>query len=62
MSVLVIAEHDNKDISDATLSTVIAASDLEGDITVLVAGKDCAQAATKASEINGVKKLKIAYY
>ncbi len=57
MSVLVIAEHNNNEISDATLSTITAAKKLGGDITVLVGGNGCAQAATKASTIEGVAKV-----
>lgn len=57
MSVLVIAEHNNKEISDATLSTIAAAKEIGGDITVLVAGTNCAQAATKAAEIDDIAKV-----
>ena len=57
MSILVIAEHDNKAIADATLSTIAAAVKIGGDITVLVAGENCTEAATKASQINGVTKV-----
>ena len=37
MSILVIAEHDNAALKAATLNTVTAASQLGGDIAVLVA-------------------------
>lgn len=57
MSVLVIAEHNNNEISDATLSTVAAALKVGGDITILVAGQNCADAATKAAQISGVSKV-----
>jgi electron transfer flavoprotein alpha subunit len=54
---LVIAEHNNNEISDATLSTVTAAKELGGDITVLVAGSGCLDAATKATQIEGVSSV-----
>lgn len=59
MSILVIAEHDNASIKDATLNTVTAAVEL-GDVTVLVAGAGCAQAGEAASKINGVAKVLVA--
>jgi len=39
MAVLVIAEHDNASLKDATHKTVTAASKVGGDIDILVAGK-----------------------
>ena len=36
MSILVIAEHDNKDNKSATLVTIAAAQAIGGDIDVLV--------------------------
>lgn len=43
--VLVIAEHNNKQLNNASLSAVAAASKLGGDVTVLVAGHGCADVA-----------------
>ena len=57
MSILIIAEHDNQTIADATLSTVAAAGKMGSDLTILVAGSNCAEAATKASQIAGVSKI-----
>ena len=57
MSVLVIAEHNNQSVADATLSTVTAAKAIGGDITVLVAGSGCDGAAEAASKIEGVTKV-----
>lgn len=57
MSILIIAEHDNKSIADATLSTISAAQKIGGDITVLVAGSGCDGAAQAASQIEGVAKI-----
>jgi electron transfer flavoprotein alpha subunit len=41
MSILVIAEHDNKTLRATTLTTLDAARQLNAAITVLVAGSDC---------------------
>ena len=57
MSILVIAEHNNETINDATLSTVTAASQIGGEIKVLVAGNGCDNAAQMASQIEGVSKV-----
>jgi electron transfer flavoprotein alpha subunit len=64
MSVLVLAEHDNKSVKPATLNAVAAAAELSkvgaGDIHVLVAGQDCRAAADAAAKIEGVAKVLIA--
>ena len=57
MSILIIAEHDNSGIAAATLNTVGAATQIGGDIHVLVAGHDCAGAANAAAQIEGVSKV-----
>jgi electron transfer flavoprotein alpha subunit len=57
MSALVIAEHDNVSIKGATLNTVTAALQCGGDVTVLVAGHNAAEAANAASRIAGVTKV-----
>ena len=57
MPVLVLAEHDNKSLKAATLNTIAAATKLSGDIDVLVAGEGCADVATKAAALQGVKRV-----
>lgn len=57
MSILVIAEHDNASLKAATLNTVAAAAEIGGDVDVLVAGKDCAAAASEAAQVAGVNKV-----
>ena len=57
MSILVVAEHDNAQLKEATLSTVAAAAAIGGDITVLVPGQDCDGAAQQASAVAGVAKV-----
>ena len=59
MSVLVIAEHDNRAIKPATLNTVTAALAL-GAPTILVLGSGCGEAAQSAAKIKGVEKVLIA--
>jgi electron transfer flavoprotein alpha subunit len=57
MSILVIAEHDGAHIKGATLNTVTAATQLAGEVHLLVAGKDCAAAAQAGARIAGVSKV-----
>ena len=57
MAILVFAEHDNKSIKKATLSTVAAAQKIGGEIHLLVAGHECAAAAQAAANVAGVAKV-----
>jgi electron transfer flavoprotein alpha subunit len=57
MAVLVVAEHDNASVKDATNKTVTAALQLSGDVDVLVAGIGAAGAASGAAGIVGVRKV-----
>ena len=41
MTTLLLAEHDNKSLKDATAKALTAAKALGGDVHILVAGKDC---------------------
>jgi electron transfer flavoprotein alpha subunit len=60
MSVLVVAEHDNKTIRKATLNTVAAAQKLGGDLHVLVAGHQAGDAGKAAASIPGIAKVLLA--
>ncbi|MAC39188.1 MAG: electron transfer flavoprotein subunit alpha, partial [Oceanicaulis sp.] len=53
MTVLVIAEHDNSALNDATRAVITAARKIGGDIHVLVAGKDAGGVAEAASKLDG---------
>jgi len=60
MSTLVIAEHDNASLKDATLKTITAAAELGAPVSVLIAGAGCGGAAEAASKIAGVDKVLVA--
>lgn len=60
MSILVIAEHDNKALNGATLNVVAAAQKIGGDITVLVAGSGAQPVADQAAKVAGVSKVLLA--
>ena len=57
MTALVIAEHDNNSIKPATLNAITAATQMGGDVHVLVAGSNAAAAAAAAAQIAGVTKV-----
>jgi electron transfer flavoprotein alpha subunit len=53
----VIAAHDNKTVRANVANAVAAAGQMGSDVTVLVAGKDCGEAAKSAAAISGVAKV-----
>jgi len=57
MAVLLIAEHDNASIKDATHKALTAAAQMGGDVHVLVAGNNAGAAAAAAAKLDGVKKV-----
>jgi electron transfer flavoprotein alpha subunit len=60
MTTLLVAEHDNKTLKDATNKTLTAAKALGGEVHVLIAGKNCKAAAEVAAKLNGVTKVLLA--
>ncbi|QIG48145.1 electron transfer flavoprotein subunit alpha/FixB family protein [Nordella sp. HKS 07] len=57
MAVLLIAEHDNAHLKDATHKALTAAAKLGGDVHVLVAGNNADAAAAHAAKLEGVAKV-----
>ena len=60
MTTLLMAEHDNASIKDATNKALTAAAALGGDVHVLVAGENAKAAADAAAKLSGVKKVLLA--
>jgi electron transfer flavoprotein alpha subunit len=60
MASLVLAEHDNAALKDATHKTVTAAAAVSAPVHVLVAGENCAAVAEAAAKIAGVEKILLA--
>ncbi|MGC6480731.1 MAG: electron transfer flavoprotein subunit alpha/FixB family protein [Porticoccaceae bacterium] len=60
MSILVLAEHNNKQLNPATLSAVSAATQLDDTIDLLVAGNGCQRVVEQASNIISVNKVLVA--
>ena len=57
MTVLLIADHDNKNLKDATHKALTAAAKMGGDVHVVVAGQNCEAVAKAATKLAGVKKV-----
>ncbi|RUO26456.1 electron transfer flavoprotein subunit alpha [Aliidiomarina minuta] len=57
MSILVVAEHDNQTLNEATLKTITAATQIGGDIAVLVAGHNCQGVVDNATQVAGVERV-----
>jgi len=60
MPSLVLAEHNNRLLDEATAKTVSAAAAISTPVHVLVAGTDCRHAAEQARSISGVEKVLVA--
>jgi Electron transfer flavoprotein, alpha subunit len=59
MKTLVLVEHDNTKVNDATLAVVTAAAKL-GEVHLPVAGHNCGAVAEAAAKIAGVGKVHVA--
>ena len=57
MSILILADHDNGQLAVATLNTVTAATEIGGDIDILVAGDASGDVAKAAAAISGVSRV-----
>jgi len=57
MAVLLLAEHDNKVLNDATAKAMTAARGLGRDVHVIVAGSQCGAVAEAAAKLDGAAKV-----
>ena len=60
MTTLLLAEHDNESLKDATNKALTAIKAIGGDVHVLVAGHNCRGAAEAAAKLDGVAKVLLA--
>src|SRR5580658_5895608 len=60
MATLLLAEHDNKSLKDATDKALTAAKAIGADVHLLVAGNGCKAVAEAAAKLDGVKKVLLA--
>ena len=57
MSVLLIAEHNNKELRPFTLNAATAASQIDKDVHAVIIGHECGEAAKALSELELIKKV-----
>jgi electron transfer flavoprotein alpha subunit len=60
VAILLFAEHDNSTLSDQTAKALTAASQIGGDIDVLIAGRAAGGAAEAAARLAGVRRVLLA--
>lgn len=60
MKILIIAEHDNQTLKQATNHVVTAATALGNDIDILVIGEQCQLAAEQACQLPNIKQVLVA--
>ena len=56
MKVLVVADHNNKDLTKSTLNTVFAANEI-GPTDLLIIGNECKTVADSAAKVSGLNKI-----
>ena len=57
MAVLLIAEHNIKELKPFTLNAVTAASQIDPEVHAVIIGKDCEEGAKALSQLPLVKKV-----
>jgi len=57
MSILVLAEHNNKELKSSTLSAITAAGEIDENIEVIVIGSDCEEVNNRLKNVKLVKKI-----
>jgi len=60
MPTLLLAEHDNASLKDATNKALTAAKQVGGEVHILVAGQNCKPVAEAAAKLEGVGKVLLA--
>lgn len=60
MAILLLAEHDNQNLSEQTAKALTAAVAIGGDVDVLVAGHNAKPAAEAAAKLKNVRKVLLA--
>ena len=57
MAVLIIADHNNKDLNPSTLNTISAAMKISQDIDIVVAGYNNSSVVEQASSLANIRKI-----
>lgn len=60
MTILLLAEHDNKTLSDQTAKALTAAYAIGGDVDIIVCGNNAKSVADEAAKLSNVRKVLLA--
>ena len=60
MKTLLVGDHDNKILSEATAKALSCAVSLGGEVDVVIAGKGCRAVAEQAAQLSGVARVLLA--
>src|SRR5262252_8202577 len=60
MKTLLVGEHDNKTLREATAKALSCAASLGGEVDVVIAGKGCRAVAEQAAQLSGVARVMLA--
>ena len=60
MTVLLVADHDGRHLKDTTARALTAALAMDSTVDILVAGNDCEGVAKEATELQGVRRVRLA--
>lgn len=60
MTILLLAEHDNKTLSDQTAKALTAAYAIGGDVDIIVCGNNAKSVAEQAAKLSNVRKVLLA--
>ena len=60
MKTLLVGDHDNKTLSEATAKALSCAVSLGGEVDVVIAGKGCQAVAEQAAQLSGVARVLLA--
>jgi len=60
MSVLVLIEHDNKNVKASSLNTITAAKKIDKNVDAIIIGENCKKISEAVSKFDGVKEVLLA--
>src|SRR5215469_4190108 len=60
MKTLLVGDHDNKTLREATAKALTCAVSLGGEVDVVIAGRGCRAVAEQAAQLSGVARVLLA--
>lgn len=60
MKILLLIEHDNKNLKSSNFHAVTAAKQLDNEIDVLIIGHDCTSVVEQAKKLSSIQRIRVA--